>query len=66
MTAHTHLLRRSGACYQQVQQQRGVAMPVVGSREDTSEQHVFEATAGAGRPVIFSVWNKKTGSGNQN
>lgn len=43
MTAHTHLLRRSGACFQQVQQ-RCAAM----------------------RPVVISVWNKKTDAGNQN
>jgi hypothetical protein len=40
--------------------------PVVASQEDKISHLVFAGTAGTGRPVAISVWNKKTGAGNQN
>lgn len=67
MTAsYQHRARFAGLCHQQ-SQQRCVAMrPVVACQEDMVMQQVFAGTAGTGKPVIFSVWNKKTGAGNQN
>jgi len=66
MTASLHhTIHRAGACYQ-AQQRCVVAMrPVVACTEDTAVHQVFAGTAGVGQPV-FSVWNKKTGTGNQN
>jgi hypothetical protein len=60
-----HLVRRAGACFTQRQQRCAAMRPVAHSQEDIAMQQVFAGTAGTGKPVVVSVWNKHTGSGIQ-
>lgn len=66
MSSLRHHVRTAGACFTQVQQRCVAMRPVVASQEDKISHLVFAGTAGTGRPVAISVWNKKTGAGNQN
>ena len=68
MTASLHHhVRAAGACYQQAQQRCAVMpRPVVARAEDMAVHQVFAGTTRSGKPVMISVWNKKTGTGNQN
>jgi hypothetical protein len=60
-----HHVRRAGSCFTQSQQRCAAMRPVVRRQEDIASQQVFAGTAGAGKPVVISVWNK-TGAGIQN
>lgn len=60
-----HHVRRAGVCFTQRQQRCAAMRPVVCSQEDMISQQVFVGTAGTGKPVVVSVWNKHTGAGNQ-
>ncbi len=60
-----HHARRAGTCFTQGQQRCAAMRAVVRSQEDMTTQQVFVGTAGTGKPVVVSVWNKLTGAGNQ-
>jgi hypothetical protein len=66
MTAsHQHRARSAGSCFTQSQQRCAAMRAVVARQEDTATLQVLAGTAGTGRPVVVSVWNKQTGAGNQ-
>ena len=67
MTAALQHHRRHGALITMgCQQRRAVMRGVFARREDMATHQVFARVVSSGRPVVISVWNKKTGAGNQN
>lgn len=60
-----HHVHRAGPRFTQGQQRCAAMRPVAHSQEDIAMQQVFAGTAGTGKPVVVSVWNKNTGAGLQ-